>query len=303
MSPLTAAGGARRSGMKVQVESPRQATAEALPEIARLLERAIPRGRPWAPDLEWHYLRNPAGAAWYVNARSDQGDLMAHFAVIPVPALEDARFGSLRVFFSLNTAVDPGVTMPGLMVATARALLVHLEALHPALVLGVANEKSFIGFSQLLGFQPLGRLQLRFFPPFALPQDEPPRALRLDEDVLRWRVARPGTEVFAQPSRRAVLRRIRHRGLPLDAILTVGLPADVLARLALPGGPRSILRAAPRLYAGFGSIPAGGMPVPERLRPSPLEYIFRPLAPGIDRDALGAFLASRRFEFLDFDVV
>ena len=289
--------------MKIRLEPPRQAAAAALPEIARLLERAIPRGRPWAPDVEWHYLRNPAGAAWYVNARSDRGDLMAHFAVIPVPALDDPRFDSLPVFFSLNTAVDPGVAVPGLMVATARALFRHLEALHPALVLGVANENSFVGFNRLLGFQPLGRLRLRFFPPFALPRDEPPRALRLDEDVLRWRVSRPDTEMFARPSRGAVLRRIRHRGLPLDAVLTVGLPADVLARLALPGGPRSLLRPAPRLYAGFGPPAPGGMPVPERLRPSPLEYIFRPLASGIDRDALGAFLASRRFEFLDFDVV
>lgn len=289
--------------MKVRLDPPRQATAEALPEIARLLERAIPRGRPWAPDVEWHYLRNPAGAAWYVNARGDQGELLAHFAVIPVPALDDPRFDCLRVFFSLNTAVHPDVTVPGLMVATARALCLHLEALHPAVILGVANENSFVGFSQLLGFQPLGRLQLRFFPPCALPRDEPPRALRLDEDVLCWRVARPDTEVFVQPSRGAVLRRIRHRGLPLDAVLTVGLPADALARLTLPGGPRSILRSAPRFYAGFGPMPAGGMPVPECLRPSPLEYIFRPLASSIDRDALGAFLASRRFEFLDFDVV
>jgi hypothetical protein len=289
--------------MKIQVESPRRAAPEALPEIARLLERAIPRGRPWAPDVDWHYLRNPAGAAWYVNARSDQGELMAHFAVIPVPALDDSRFDALHVFFSLNTAVDPGVTVPGLMVATARALFRHLESLHPAVVLGVANENSFVGFRRLLGFLPLGRLQLRFFPPFALPRDEPPRALRLDEDVLRWRVSRPNTEVFERRSGGAVLRRIRHRGLPLDAVLTVGLSAEVLARLRLPGGPRALVRWAPRFYAGFGPPSSGGMPVPERLRPSPLEYIFRPLASGIDHDALGAFLASRRFEFLDFDVV
>ncbi len=289
--------------MTIRLDSPLQATAKALPEIARLLERAIPRGRPWAPDVEWHYLRNPAGAAWYVNARSDQGELMAHFAVIPVPALDDPRFDSLRVFLSLNTAVHPGATVPGLMVATARALFRHLESLHPALVLGVANENSFVGFSRLLGFLPLGRLRLRFFPPFVLPRDEPPRALRWDEAVLRWRVTRPQAEVFAQPSRGAVLRRIHHRGLPLDVVLTVGLPAETLARLALPNGPRSLLRSAPRLYAGFGPSSPGGMPVPEGLRPSPLEYIFRPLASEIDRNGLGAFLASRRFEFLDFDVV
>lgn len=289
--------------MSIRLEPPHQAARAELPELAALLEVALPRPRPWLPDLEWQYLRNPAGLAWCVNARSDSGRLIAHYAVIPVPALDDPRFASLRNFFSLNTAVHPQAAVPGLMVATARALLGQLESLHPALVLGVANENSFIGFSRLLGFQPLGRLALSFHPPFALPHGRVPRALRWDEAMLAWRASRPGAEMFARPSRGALLRRIHHRGLPLDAVLAVGLPAEVVARLGLPAGPRSLVPAAPRFYASFGARSPGGVPVPDRLRPSPLEYVFRPLAPAIDREALGAFLAARRFEFLDFDVV
>ena len=61
----------------------RLATAEALPEIGALLERVFPRERPWAPDLEWQYLRNPAGPARYVNAYAESGALIAHYACCP----------------------------------------------------------------------------------------------------------------------------------------------------------------------------------------------------------------------------
>lgn len=289
--------------MTTRIDPPQSAAPEALPGIARLLERTIPRGRPWLPDLDWLYLQNPAGPAWYVNARSDTGDVIAHFAVVPCPPLDDPRFDLARTFFALNVAVRPDAGIPGLMVAVARALFRHLEAQGPVVFLGVGNENSFVGLSKLLGFRPLGRLQLRFYPPFGLPRGGPLRVLRLDGEVLRWRVGRPDADMFARPARGAVLRRIHHHGLPLDAVLTVGLPGEVVAALGLPAEPRSRMPLAPRLYAGFGARSPGGVPVPERLRPSPLEFVFRPGAPGINGDTLGAFLSSRRFEFLDFDVV
>jgi hypothetical protein len=43
--------------------------------------------------------------------------------------------------------------------------------------------------------------------------------------------------------------------------------------------------------------------VPERLRPSPLEYIVRVLGDPAALDPVARQLATRRFEFFDFDVV
>ena len=51
------------------------------------------------------------------------------------------------------------------MVVTARALFRELQAKGPALILGVANEKSFQGFVRVLGFRSLGRLSLTLHPP------------------------------------------------------------------------------------------------------------------------------------------
>ena len=69
---------------------------------------------------------------------------------------------------------------------------------------------------------------------------------------------------------------------------------------------RALLRAACRyhgtmiyLYAGFNSRAAiKGLPLPRRLRPSPLNLIYRPLD---DSVPTGDKVKLSTFEFLDFD--
>jgi hypothetical protein len=275
------------------------ATPHGLPEIVGLLNQVFPRARPWAPDLEWQYLRNPKGPARYVNAYTESEGLVAHYAVIPTPPLAEPPGDFVGTYFALNTAVHPAARVPGLMVATARALFRHLQGEGPTLLLGVANENSVRAYVPMLGFRPLGRLSLTLHFPGALPTPDVPRALAHDETYLVWRTSRPGVAAFADPARGALTVRLRHRGVPLDGVLSTGLAREAVERLALP-------RAAgwvPRLYAGFGAPVRGGVPVPERLRPSPLEYIVRVLGDTALTEPVTRHLASRRFEFLDFDVV
>jgi hypothetical protein len=167
------------------------------------------------------------------------------------------------------------------------------------LVLGVANENSFQGFIRMLAFRSLGRLSLTFHAPGFLPAVNGPRALSCDPAHLAWRAARPGRATFGDSARGALTVRLRHRGLPLDAVLSTGLPTEAIAQLALP--PPAVW--TPRLYAGFGGRVGHGIAVPSRLRPSPLEYIVRVLGDASLTEPVTRYLASRRFEFLDFDVV
>ena len=285
--------------MKVRLSPPAGATAAALPEIVALLDRVFPSRRPRAPDLEWQYLRNPAGPARYVNAYTESGQLVAHYAVLPTPALADPPVAFAGTYFSLNTAVDPAAGVPGLMVATARALFQTLQQEGPALVLGVANENSYTGFVRMLGFRSLGRLSLTFHAPGTLPVIGAPRALASNPAHLSWRTARPGVATFADPRRGAVTVRLGYRGVPLEAVLSTGLPEDLVR-------PLQLSRPAawtPRLYAAFGSPVGGGVAVPERFRPSPLQYIVRVLGYALAEEPITRYLATRRFEFLDFDVV
>jgi hypothetical protein len=284
--------------MNLRFSSPAVATVEALPEIITLLEQVFPGDRSRAPELEWQYVQNPSGPARYVNAYGKSGRLIAHYAVLPTRPLAEPPVPLVGTYFSLNTAVDPTAGVPGLMVATARALFRELEAEGPTLVLGVANENSFQGFVKMLGFQSLGRLSLTLHAPGTLPAIDVPRALTQDPKDLAWRTARPGVAAYADPSRGALMVRLHHRGLPLDAVLSTGLPQAAVAGLALPR-PAAW---APRLYAGFGGPVRGSMAVPERLRPSPLEYIVRGLG-DVPLEPVVQYLLRRRFEFLDFDVV
>jgi hypothetical protein len=104
---------------------------------------------------------------------------------------------------------------------------------------------------------------------------------------------------YGDPVRGSLTVRLHHRGLPLDAVLSTGLPGEVVARIGLP---RPAMWT-PRLYASFGPGIGGGVQVPERVRPSPLEYIVRVLGDAALTEPVVRHLATRRFEFLDFDVV
>ena len=83
------------------------------------------------------------------------------------------------------------------------------------------------------------------------------------------------------------------------AVLTTGLSPELIRGLALPRASGWV----PRLYAGFGGRVGRGLPVPERLRPSPLAYIFRVLGDKDAAEPIHRLLLTRRFEFFDFDVV
>ena len=285
--------------MSLRVAPPAVASVEALPEIVALLERVFPRERPWAPDLEWQYLRNPAGLARYVNAYADSGTLIAHYGLLPTLPLAEPPLELAGTYLSLNVAADPAAQVPGLMVATTRALYRRVQDDGRVLILGVANENSAQGFVKMLGFRSLGRLSLTVHGPGMLPRIEVPRALAQSPAQLAWRASRPGVAAFADPDRGALTVRLRHRGVPLDAVLSTGLHGEVVGGLGLPRPAGWV----PRLYASFGGRVAGGVAVPARLRPSPLEYIVRVLGDNAATEPLSRHLATRRFEFLDFDVV
>jgi len=280
------------------------AVAEDLPATADLLHGTFANERrQWDLELPWQYLRNPCGPAIYSNAHDEQGRLVGHYAVLPLPRLANPKFEKFQVYLSLNTAVHPDAQGKGLFKTTARAVYDHLEQRGPSIVLGVANAASVNGFIGSLGFYSLGKLSLAFYPPWFRSWTGPERTLSADPAYVAWRAARPGAPFVRDATTRSLIRVVPHKGVSVQGLLTPGLSEDAWQALRdIPVRSRRSRLFDPVLYACSGPAPAGGVPVPDRFRPSPLHYICRVL-PDKSAAPLVNSLHQSRFEFLDFDVL
>jgi hypothetical protein len=292
--------------MNLRILAPCEIDELVAGEVAALLRDVFAKKKQdWERKVNWLYISNPRGKPWCVSARDASGRLVAHSAMVPSSPLDDDRYKHLPVWFSLNTAVRAGLDRPGLMILMLRALVQAVKESGPCVLLGCANANSTIGFTKLLKYRLLGPLQLRVLPPWCVPDSTVPRALKLDDQSLAWRARQTGATLRIGPRSGVLIRRISHFGMPVDAILTVGLPrsaVDALSGLEAFNDSIGIV-PVPRLYGVFGGGDGGGISVPSMLRPSPLNYIFRLSSQNLDEDELETFLRSRRFEFVDFDVV
>lgn len=247
--------------------------------------------------LDWLYVRNPDGHAFGFDAW--EGDVLAaHYVCIPAQANVDGRV--VQVLLSLNTATHPQFQGKGLFTKLASMTYEAAAAAGYAGVYGVANANSTPGFVRKLGFQlvrPLEALvgvggigtagrQAALAPAFE----------RVWSDAaLEWRCASPSNPVLRRRKGTAWQFHAPAFGSWIHAYAELALPAAVA--LGPTGAPATPLR----LYLGLmpdAERSAGSyVAIPKRLRPSPLNLIYRSLSsPGLQLD--GALI---RFSFLDFD--
>lgn len=248
------------------------------------------------PYVRWLYAQNPVGNAVGVNA-FDGSELVAHYVTVPVDATIDGR--AAKGLLSLNTATHPAHQGKGLFTRLANETYAYAADHGFEFVVGVANANSTPGFTRKLGFQlvsPLdvlvgaGRCQAGTAPvAFAISWADP---------ALRWRLSRPGATYFGTPRDGVVDVHADAQKAGVLAYMT-SVPASVAASLphALPAAPR--LKPL-RMWIGIDPhlVKSGVLaPLPDKLKPSPLNLIYRDLtgkARTLDRAAL-------RFTLLDFD--
>ena len=268
--------------------------AATLSRYAELFLHCFPGARHLdAGYLEWLYCANPAGPAVGFDAWS--GDrLAAHYACIPVDAF--VAGASARLALSLNTATHPDFQGRGLFTRLAQCTYDAAAASGLAAVYGVANANSTPGFVKKLGFtlvRPLDALVgLGSLP--SCHSGAVQFARRWTSESLAWRVSSP-----ARP-----YRLVRHDG-GVAAEAPAGYPGlkawDELDTGAASMG--SLQRPTHALKLHLGLRPADAvrrgawMEIPKRLRPSPLNLIYRPLLAGQSVPAADAI----RLGQLDFD--
>lgn len=275
---------------------PVQTDDEALSAHAALFMACFPPSARLEPRyLDWLYRLNPAGLVQGFDAW-DEGRLVATYVCVPAPIM--LRGQKVRALLSLNTATAPSHQGRGLFTRLASMTYEAAASAGFDLVYGVANANSIPGFSRKLGFQDVAGLDVRIGPvPVTLSDPAASEAKAAfcriwDEPSIGWRIACPRAPLSTRPIAGGT-RILGATGLPGTRIST-----EVSARVPAHGASRL---AAIHLHIGLA--PTGtahrplALPLPERLKPSPLRLIYRNMHDATDRlDVDGVLL-----RFIDFD--
>jgi GNAT superfamily N-acetyltransferase len=272
---------------------PSGTTPTHLAAYGGLLNAAF-RTAAFTPDtIGWRYRDNPAGKV--VGADAWDGErLAAHYVTCPLEARIDGAV--VRGLLSLNTATHPDYQGRGLFTTLAeRAYAQGAEAGY-AFVIGVANANSTPGFLKRLAFQHVGRLQAGVLARLPRRFADAPVQYRgvWRNELLAWRLANPAGRYVA--ARRGELIGVWAK-THLPFVRCAAFLADEGQTLPPGGAPMAaslFLGLEPRMALGR----QGFLPVPERLRPSPLNLIWRPLAPDVPAQLRPDAVA---LNFLDFD--
>ena len=295
-----------------------------------LLGRELPDSRfVDASYLRWLYDDNPHGPA-YQDHVDDDGVRVAHYGLVPV---RYRRPGGEEPFvFSLNAVTRSGGQRKGYFSGLCRLLWDRAAADGVKVIVGVTNSKSLRPVVRL-GWRCIGPLPVVVAPaPLARPRGWDSASVDraflgsgalselaegLDDtpveswtsswspSYLRWRLSSPnGAQPYAV-----------HADDSLLAVSTVhpvgGVPVAVVLKL-LPRrgrfGPMSAAeaiaqicrfhRAPAAVYAGWNRhVAVRGVPLPERLKPAPLNLMVHSLSPEIPQDTF----TLDTYEFLDAD--
>lgn len=252
--------------------------------------------------LTWLYRDNPRGRAIGVNAWSHD-EIVGHYAVIPIRALRQGK--TVDAALSLNTAVHPSQRGKGLFTALANATYDIARGRGVDHVVGVANANSAPGFTGKLSFQRVAQLKARFVTAFpraqAAVQDAAAHWRReWSGDEYRWRLRNPRAR-YTHHGEGAGGTWRAHTSMPGIHAIMEHQVSEALAGALRSGIPHN--RFSPlRLWIGLeplalGALEPKGIDLPEFLRRSPLNLIFRDLS---DPQA-GLAAGKVRFTLADFD--
>jgi GNAT superfamily N-acetyltransferase len=247
--------------------------------------------------LRWEYDENPEGKAIGFDAW-DGETLAGHYVTQPMRARLDGR--EHRGLLSLNTATNPQHQGKGLFTTLAQRTYAAAADEGYAFVIGVANEKSTHGLVKHLGFTLLGPLEAHVglgHPPMTTRETAIAYERVWSDDALRWRTRNPARPYFTvhHGSSSTVLAKTEYRGL-------MGVLTDDATASAAPDAS-AFTRALPRLWLGVDARldfrRAATIRLPVRLRPSPLNLIFRALRDDVRvprREEIA-------FSLIDFDIL
>lgn len=247
--------------------------------------------------LNWLYCINPNGNAVGFDAW-DGDQLAAHYVCIP--CIVNVCGQKHKLLLSLNTATHPKYQGKGLFTKLAEMTYVAAAAAGFDGIYGVANANSTPGFVKKLGFQLIEPLKAKVgFGKLHIDlknmTNKQFQRIWTEQD-LQWRCSNPNNPVYSRRESDCVEFSANAIGkiLPAYAELSTSNLDNIKATIDRPIFPM-------RLYIGL--LPVGScnfknyFNIPQRFRPSPLNFIYRPLG----QNSLVPERGTINFSFLDFD--
>lgn len=272
-------------------------TPLAIAQCTEFMTRCFPHTKIFTTQyLTWLYVDNPEGPVIGFNAW-DGDRLIAHYACIPKRVKINGE--PTNVILSLNTATHPDYWKKNLFIELATMTYQAASDKGYSAVIGVSNANSTYGCVNKLHFQLVQPLEARLgIGPLHMNFEQLNRNAQFQRlwsaKTLSWRCANPVNPVFRRNQEGRVLFYARakrnisvyaeHRDYDFGASTCSDHSLSTL-----------------RLFIGL--VPEGACsfrhyyPIPQRLRPSPLNFIYRSLdnkVPFLDKRCID-------FSFLDFD--
>lgn len=183
-------------------------SSEEIKETSELLLSVFSSKKFSVEYLNWQYNKNPDGQAVGFNSYSENGELAGHYVTQPMQAMLSGKI--TRGLLSLNTATHLNHQGKGLFTELAKKTYDYAHELGYEFVIGVANQNSTHGFIKKLGFQIVGKLNAvlgmgnvneNCFYPHENTFSQYDFVRVWDKSLLKWRISNPGNKYHIRKNR------------------------------------------------------------------------------------------------------
>lgn len=236
--------------------------------------------------LNWQYFKNPHGDVLGYDAFYN-GELVAHYVTIPVVYTLNNTF--IKGLLSLNTATTSDHQGKGLFTKLASATYTLAKEKGYDFIIGVANQNSTHGFIKKLGFNLIGKLEVKIYIGSLKEHTNSSNYFRAtwNESSLNWRLKCPSSTYFKKGN-----SIYSNTHIPLIKSLMLTKTDAIITDL------NKINFIPFKMTIGFNlGKPSFSINLPEKLKPSPLNLIFK------DLSVTGLNVSKKNcyFELIDFD--
>jgi len=245
---------------------------------AELMRAVFPQAPHFnAQYLNWLYTANPAGQVVGYNAW-EEDRIIGHYACIPAATVLDGI--PCTSLLALNTAMHPEFRNAGLIASLANKTYKLAKEREYACVYAVANAASTPICVKALRFQLVAPLTasvglVNLNPDWGKALEGNRFRRDWTPDSIRWRADNPSNPIKLQTAAPGEVRTYAKTHVP--GIKVYGVMPVSEERLEFQA------QWQPGLKVFLGLLPEGScsykgyIPIPERLKPSPLNFIYRPL--------------------------